>query len=98
MDKEKILNSLSQREGIPNEEILENILEDCMEDLRELLHVEKLEDEHSSILKEMVFIKVNREGTEGIQSENFNGVSATYLEDLPKSLMRKIRAKRKMPR
>lgn len=98
MDIEKIMNSLNQKEGMPNEESLRDILEDCMVDLKELLHVDILEDQHSSILKEMVLIKINREGTEGIQSENFNGVSTTYLEDLPKSLMRKIRSKRRLPR
>ncbi len=98
MNKEKILASLSQREGMPQGTVLEDILEDCMEDLKELLHVEELGEEHSSILKELVIIKANREGAEGIQSENFNGISTTYLDDLPKSLMRKIRAKRKLPR
>lgn len=66
MNKEKILASLSQREGMPQGTVLEDILEDCMEDLKELLHVEELKDEHSSILKELVIIKGNREGTEGM--------------------------------
>ena len=98
MNKEKILSLLSQQEGMPEESLLRDTLEDCIEDLKELLHADELGEEHSSILKELVIIKVNREGTEGIQSENFNGVSTTYLEDLPKSLMRKIRAKRRLPR
>lgn len=98
MNKEKILSLLSQKEGMPEESLLRDALEDCIEDLKELLHVNELGEEHSSILKELVIIKINREGTEGIQSENFNGVSTTYLEDLPKSLMRKIRAKRRLPR
>ncbi len=98
MNKEKILSLLSQKEGMPEESLLRDTLEDCIEDLKELLHVNELGEEHSSILKELVIIKINREGTEGIQSENFNGVSTTYLEDLPKSLIRKIRAKRRLPR
>lgn len=98
MDKEKILNYLSLKEGMPEEVLLRDALEDCIEDLKGLLHVDELGEEHSSILKELVMIKINREGTEGIQSENFNGISTTYLDDLPKAFMRKIRAKRRLPR
>lgn len=95
---ERILESLLFREGMPNELLLDDMLTDCEADLKDMLHVEALTEEHASILKELVLIKVNNDGTEGIQSESHSGNSTTYLDDLPKSLKRKINAKRRLPR
>lgn len=95
---EKILNGLLLREGMPERELLEDMLTDCEQDLKDILHVEELREEHISILKELVLIKVNYDGADGIQSENHSGNSVTYLDDLPKSLRRKISAKRRLPR
>lgn len=98
MDIEMIKEVLRQRPGMPEEVVLNEMIKDCIQDLKDMLHVDELGDEHASILKELVLIKVNRDGTEGISSENNSGVSTTYLDDLPKSLRRKINAKRKIPR
>lgn len=93
-----ILESLMQRPGMPKESLLRDMIEDCEIDLKDLLHVEKLTDEHRSILKELVLIKINHDGVEGIASESYSGHSTTYLDDLPKTLRRKINSKRKLPR
>lgn len=96
--EEKILDSLLLREGMPKEELLLDMLIDCEDDLKDMLHVKELNESHMSILKEMVLIKVNHDGVDGIACENQGGVSTTYLDDLPKSLIRKIRSKRKLKR
>lgn len=95
---EKILESLLLREGMPDERLLDDMLKDCETDLQDMLHVDELSEEHSSILKEMVLIKVNHDGVDGIQSESHSGNSTTYMDDIPKSLKRKIHAKRRLPR
>lgn len=95
---EKIIESLLLREGMPDELLLVDILNDCETDLKDMLHVDELTEEHIPILKELVLIKVNHDGVEGIQSESHSGNSTTYLDDLPKSLKRKINAKRRLPR
>lgn len=96
--KEKILESLLLRDGMPDEALLFDMISDCELDLKEILHVEELEEKHSSILKELVLIKVNHDGTEGIESESHSGNTTTYLDDLPKSLRRRINAMRRLPR
>lgn len=96
--KEKILESLLKRQGMPNGKILEDIVTDCEQDLKDMLHIDMLEEEHGSILKELVLIKVNHDGVDGIVSENHSGTATTYLDDLPKSLRRKINSKRRLPR
>lgn len=96
--EEKIINSLLLREGMPKREILADMLEDCKRDLQDMLHVKDLNESHTSILKEMVLIRVNHDGIDGISSESNGGVSTAYLNDLPKSLIRKIRSKRKLKR
>lgn len=98
IDNMKILESLEMRPGMPGYALLKEYIEECRQDLKDLLHVEELGTEHDSILKEMVLIKVNCEGAQGISGESRPSVSTTYLDDLPKSLRRKIAAKRKLPR
>lgn len=93
-----ILNALKLRPGMPKDEVLQDMIQDCTSDLKDMLHLPALGKEHESILKELVLVKVNHSGVEGISSEGFSGVSTTYLDDLPKSLRRKIAAKRKLPR
>lgn len=94
-----VIDSLELRPGMPENEILKDMLADCTQDLKDMLHVDDVsENEFVSILKEMVLIKVNHDAVEGIASESHSGVSTTYLDDLPKSLKRKINAKRRLPR
>lgn len=95
---EKILEILLLRQGMPEKELLEDMLTDCEMDLKDMLHVDALTEEHTSMLKELVLIKVNHDGVEGIQSESHSGNSTTYMDDIPASLRRKINAKRKLAR
>lgn len=92
-----VFNSLKLREGMPKDELLLDMIADCTQDLKEMLHRE-LGEEDTSLLKEMVLVKINHDGIEGIQSESHSGNTTTYLDDIPQSLKRKIREKRKLVR
>ena len=94
---EEIFQSLKLRPGMPADAILLDMISDCTQDLRDMLHRD-LEDGDTSILKELVLIKVNHDVADGIQSESHSGNTTTYLDDLPESLVRRIHAKRKLPR
>lgn len=98
LEYKDIIESLKLRPGMPDDKILEDIVIDCMQDLKDMLHVEELDKASGAILKDMALIKINHDGTEGIQSESYSGNSTTYLDDLPALLKRKIRAKRRLPR
>lgn len=89
---------LKLRPGMPDDALLKDLIEDCSQDLKDLLHTDILTEADDSILKELVLIRVNHNRVEGIASESFGGVSTSYLDDLPKSLRRKINARRRLPR
>lgn len=96
--EEKVLESLLKRQGMPNGVILKEMIADCGQDLKDMLHIDTLTEEHNSILKDLVLIRINHDGAEGIASESHSGNATTYLDDLPKSLRRKINSKRRLPR
>ena len=92
-----IKDSLKLRPGMPDDALLEDMIADCSQDLMDMLHADELTDEHASMLKELVLIKINHDGADGLASEGHGSVSTSYLDDLPASLMRRIRARRKLP-
>lgn len=60
----------------------------------ELINICKLtayDIELDSILAEMVVIKLNKMGNEGIASANMNGISESYLDDYPLSITKKLK-------
>lgn len=56
---------------------------DCIEDL-------------STAIQTMVVYNYNRLGTEGVDSEEYSGVNFQYSSDYPESIMRMLRAKKKV--
>jgi len=49
----------------------------------------------SSVITEMVIYKFNRLGTEGLDSENYSGVSYSYTSDYPDSILSALEAIKK---
>lgn len=102
MDKQKVLDALVSRIGIPDKAaVIQDMLEDSIVELRNYLNYgdgEELPDGCVPALKQMVLIKYNQDGAEGISSEGNSGVSTTYLADLPKPIMRQVRKYRRLPR
>ncbi len=92
-----VIDSLKLRPGMPEDALLRDMIEDCSQDLKDMLHVDVLTGSHASLLKELVLIKINHDGVDGISSEGHGSVSTSYLDDLPRSLIRRIRAQRKLP-
>ena len=70
-------------DGLVVELIFENVK-------KEIEHYIKkpYEDALESIAVEMAVIKLNRLGSEGLASQGYSGVSETYLEDYPISILR----------
>lgn len=101
MEPEEILKEIKMRPGMDcNSEMLLDMIKDCIEELKLYLNysnTEQLPTACKQIIKQLVFIKYNQDGNEGIQSKSDSGVSTSYLPDLPASLMRQIRKLRKLP-
>ena len=99
----EILESLKLRPGIANNnvELLLDITKDVISDVSEYINLkegESLPKGCISIVKELVTIKCNKLGNEGLASTSASGVSENYIDGLPKELKAKLRRYRKLPR
>lgn len=100
--EEAILKSISLRPGmIGKEALLKDMISDSVIEMKNYLNYAENEDlpkECVPAVKQLVLIKYNQDGVEGIQSEGNSGVSTSYLTDLPPTVMKQIRHFRKLPR
>jgi len=49
-----------------------------------------------SLIASMVVFQYNRLGSEGVDSENYSGVSFDYSSDYPETIIKQLKAKRKL--
>lgn len=54
----------------------------------------ELDLELEGVAEEIAVIKLNRTNTEGLSSQSANGVSESYIDGYPKSIMQILNAKR----
>lgn len=75
-----------------------DLIEDAKEDLKFMTNSPNLEmtSKVEGIIKELVIIKFNRLGAEGVSSESVNGHSQSFIDGLPKDLKLKILSMRKL--
>lgn len=80
--------------------LINDLIEDSKEDLKELTNNPNLKFDRKAegIVKELVVIKFNRLGAEGLSSESVNGHSQSFIDGLPKDLRTKILSMRKLRR
>lgn len=100
---EEIVTSLKLRPGISemDDALLRDIVQDIINDVSEYINLVEgtsLPLGCISIIKELVIIKCNKLGSEGITSESHEGISQSYSDDIPKDVLRKLRRYRKLPR
>ncbi|MBN1070491.1 hypothetical protein DVV81_04800 [Clostridium botulinum] len=100
---EKIIESIKLRPGISNvdEFLLADLVQDSVIEVSDYINLKEgkeLPIGCISIIKDIVVIKVNKLGSEGVSSESYSGVSQSYTEDIPKDILRKLKRYRKLPR
>lgn len=103
LQEEMILQSLKLRPGISNlsHELLKDLLVESYNYVAEFINLNEGEEMPLGcidIVKDLVVVKVNKLGSEGLSSESYSGVSQSYIEDIPKDIKRKLIRKRKLPR
>lgn len=78
--------------------LLLDLIDDAKEDLKILTNNEELEidGKAESIIKELVAIKFNSLGSEGLSSESAGGITQNFLNEIPKSLKYRILSLRKL--
>lgn len=98
---EEILSSIKLRPGISvnSDKLLKDLIEDSIHGVKDFINYsdeEELPCGCISIVKELVIIKCNRLGTEGLSSQNVGGASESYLNDIPKPLKKQLYRYRKI--
>lgn len=100
--EEKLLESLLKRPGLEGKsELLSDMIQDSIAEMRVLLNYEETDPLPEGCLpavKELVLIRFNRDGAEGISSEAFSsGGNVSYADALPERVRRIVRKYRKLP-
>lgn len=101
MERE-ILESLLKRPGLQDQwDVLTDMIQDSISDMRTMLNYddeEELPDGCIPAIKELVLVRYNQDGVEGISSESqSSGGSATYMDALPDRVKRAVRKYRRLP-
>ncbi len=93
-----MLNSIKIILGINDsskDELLTLLLEQAIDEVINYTHDNCTAGLETTICR-MVVYNYNRLGTEGVNSENFSGVSYSYSTDYPDNIMRVLKAHRKI--
>ena len=93
MDLEKIVGKLRiilDLSDNSKDPLLEIIIEDVFEYLRSL----GIEEPKESLVRRLVVLRYNALGSEGLVSEEYNGIVQSFLEDLPADIKRELKSLR----
>lgn len=93
-----LLDKVKMLLGITNDDkndLLTILIEQAIDEAMAYTHNDCVDELDTSIIQ-MVVYKYNRLNTEGVDSESYSGVSFNYSADYPESIMRGLRAKRKL--
>lgn len=98
---EKILNSIKLRPGVDcnSDEMLLDVINDAIEEVKEYINSgdnDVLSPFCISIVKELVLVKLNRIGAEGLSSQSNSGTSESYTDGIPSDIKSKLRRLRKL--
>lgn len=101
--EKRILESLMKRPGFEDkEDVLKDMIEDSICELRNMLNYndgEALPEGCIPAVKELVLVRYNQDGAEGISSESqSSGGSTTYMDALPDKVKRAVRRYRRFRR
>lgn len=97
----QVLSSIKLRPGISNnnDELLKDLITDTITDIKDYINysdIEELPTGLISVIKELVIVKCNTLGAEGLNSQSSNGVSENYTNDIPKPIKKKLNRYRKL--
>lgn len=98
---EQLLTALQMRPGVENISagLLADLIADVQIELRDLINYPDDVDLPGAafpVLKEMVLLKINRLGYEGISSTSISGTSENFIDGIPADLMKKITRLRRL--
>ena len=85
------LKKLKLKPGvIGNDEFLKSLLQDAEDTVLDMIGRDVLPQRLESVVVELALIAYNRQGTEGETSRSEGGMSASFLNDLPPYMQRRL--------
>lgn len=93
LEKVKLLLGLAADNS--KDALLTILIEQAIDEALTYTHQDCVDGLDTAIIQ-MVVYKYNRIGTEGVESEGYSGVSFDYATDYPESILRTLKAKRKV--
>ena len=73
--------------------LLSLLLSQAEDEAKDYTNNENISD---NLIVQMAIYKYNRLGTEGLNSENYSGVSFNYLNDYPENIVKQLRRFKKL--
>lgn len=92
LDKMKMMLGITNND---KNDLLTLLLDQATETAITYTHNENVCELQPVILKMAIF-DYNRLGTEGLSSEGYSGVSFSYVDDYPETILRSLRSKRRI--
>ena len=93
LEKIKLLLGLSEDDS--KDDLLTLLIERAIDEAINYTHNDDIAG-YETVICSMVVYNYNRLGTEGVDSEGYSGVSFSYSADYPQSIIRQLKAHRKV--
>lgn len=85
-------------EDVSQDDLLNIYLEDAKDTILELTHLPEVPVNLLRAQIELAIVYYNKEGIEGQTGHSEGGISRSFEEGIPESIMKKIRSARRLPR
>lgn len=79
-----MLDKIKRRLGITDDlqdELINDLIEDAQAHFMAITGADKIESKYDYIIRDVVVLRYNRKGSEGMKSETVDGYSVTYETD-----------------
>lgn len=99
---DKVIKKLKNRPDMKNvkAEYMQDVVVDCLSDVKDFINFrteDVFEDGLLTSIYDLSVIRINLTGTEGTSSASKAGTSESFIDDIPKSIQRKLRKYRRLP-
>lgn len=103
--QDEMLKSIKLRPGMTNisEDLLKEFIADTFYDVANYINLDITDTSLQmpvgciSIVKDLVIVKINKLGSEGLSSESHEGTSQSYIDGIPKDIKSRLRRYRRLP-
>lgn len=88
----EILEQIKLLSSNTNEALISLIIEKTIIEISDYTNIDFDENNQSmiNVLVDMVVVKLNRLGTEGIASQSYSGVSESYIDEYPHYILKQL--------